>query len=320
MIKVSVIVPVYNVEKYIEKCLNSLVKQTLKEIEIIVVNDGSPDNSQDVIDKFVKKYPKKVIGLTKKNGGLSSARNFGLKHVNGEYITFVDSDDYLDLTALEKMYNKAKSNNFDIVACDLEYIYESYTENVVCNINNDLINKDQVKSCMTYIYPAACNKIYKNELLKNLKFKEKIWYEDVEFMYRLLPLTNSIGVVKEPLYKYLQRENAITSTFNDKIFNYIDNFNGLVKYYKENDLLEEYKNELEYSYVRYLYATMVKGMINFKDYNKYKNGVELAITNVKRNFPNYRKNKYFYRSLKGIYLLLFNKCIASILYKLKSKN
>lgn len=320
MIKVSVIVPVYNVEKYIEKCLTSVVKQTLKNIEIIVVNDGSPDNSQAIIDKFVKKYPKKIISLKKKNGGLSSARNFGLKHCSGEYITFLDSDDYLDITALEKMYSKAKTNDFDIVACDLEYIYETHTKNVSCNLTKDLLNKEQVKQCMTYIYPAACNKLYKRELIEDLKFKEKVWYEDVEFIHRLLPLTNSIAVIKEPLYKYLQRENAITSTFNDKIFDYVDNFNGLVEYYKKNNLLNDYGKEFEYSYVRYLYATMVKGMINFNNYDKYQNGVKLAIKNVKKNFPNYRKNKYFYKSIKGIYLLLFNPIIASILYKIKSKN
>ena len=107
-IKVSVIVPVYNVEKFIDKCLNSLVKQSLKEIEIIVVNDGSPDNSQKIIDKYVKKYPEKVQSFIKENGGQGSARNIGIVKAKGEYISFVDSDDWLDLDALEKMYSLAK--------------------------------------------------------------------------------------------------------------------------------------------------------------------------------------------------------------------
>ena len=94
MVKVSVIVPVYNVEKYIDKCLDSLVNQTLKDIEIIVVNDGSPDDSQQVIDMYVKKYPKKIKSYIKENGGQGSARNLGLEHAKGEYISFVDSDDY----------------------------------------------------------------------------------------------------------------------------------------------------------------------------------------------------------------------------------
>ena len=108
MIKVSVIVPVWNVEKYLEKCLDSLVNQTLKEIEIIVVNDESPDNSQKIIDKYVKKYPKKIKALSQKNGGQGSARNHGLKYATGEYIGYVDSDDYIEKNMYELMYNKAK--------------------------------------------------------------------------------------------------------------------------------------------------------------------------------------------------------------------
>ena len=98
-IKVSVIVPVYNVEKYIDKCLDSLVNQTLKDIEIIVVNDGSPDNSQKIIDKYVKKYPNKVKSFIKENGGQGSARNLGMEYAKGEYISFVDSDDWIDFDA-----------------------------------------------------------------------------------------------------------------------------------------------------------------------------------------------------------------------------
>ena len=119
MIKVSVIVPVYNVEKYIDKCLNSLVKQTLKDIEIIVVNDGSPDNSQKIIDKYVDKYPDKIKSYIKENGGQGSARNLGLEYASGEYISFIDSDDWLDLDALEEMYLLAKKEKSDVVICDM---------------------------------------------------------------------------------------------------------------------------------------------------------------------------------------------------------
>ena len=104
-IKVSVIVPVYNVEKFIDKCLNSLVKQSLKEIEIIVVNDGTKDNSQKIIDKYVKKYPDKIKSYIKENGGQGSARNYGLKKASGEYIGYVDSDDFVEKDMYKKLYN-----------------------------------------------------------------------------------------------------------------------------------------------------------------------------------------------------------------------
>mgnify|MGYP004494858807 CR=1 FL=1 len=315
MKKVSIIVPVYNVEEYLDKCLNSLVNQTLKDIEIIVVNDGTRDNSQDIIDKYKEKFPKLIKAYKKENGGLSSARNYGLDKASGEYISFIDSDDYIDVNMMKEMYNKAHDNNFDVVVCDMEYIYKNYTKVVSSLIDIDLKDKEEIKKHMINIYPAACNKIYKKNIIKDLKFKEGVWYEDVEFTYRLLPLINSIGTIKKPFYKYLQRENAITSTFNDKIFNYISNWNGVVEYYKDNNFYEEYSNELEYCYVRYLYATMVKGMTNFRDYDKYQKGVKEAIKNVKEHFPKYRKNKYFYKSKKGLYLLIFNRFIANVIYK-----
>ena len=128
MKKVSVIVPVYNVEDYIEECLESLVNQTLEDIEIIVVNDGSPDNSQKIIDKYVEKYPNKIKSFIKENGGQGSARNLGIENSNGEYLSFVDSDDWLDKCALEKMYYIAKNNDSDIVICDMIDHYEDNTE------------------------------------------------------------------------------------------------------------------------------------------------------------------------------------------------
>ena len=123
-IKVSVIVPVYNVEAYLDKCLNSLVNQTLKEIEIIVVNDGSKDNSEKIIEKYKEKYPEKIKYYKKENGGLSSARNYGLKYAIGEYVAFVDSDDYVDLKMYEKMINLANLENSDIVVAATEAIYK----------------------------------------------------------------------------------------------------------------------------------------------------------------------------------------------------
>ena len=115
--KVSIIVPVYGVEEWLERCMESLVHQTLQDIEIIVVNDGSPDNSQEIIDRYVKEYPDLVQGHIKENGGLSDARNYGLQYATGEYIAFVDSDDYVDVTMYEKLYKKAIEEESDAVTC-----------------------------------------------------------------------------------------------------------------------------------------------------------------------------------------------------------
>ena len=118
MIKVSIIVPFYNVENYIEKCLQSLVNQTLEDIEILLVNDGSKDRSEEIAKQFIEKYPNKIIYLEKENGGLSDARNYAIPHAKGEYIAFLDSDDYVETNMYEEMYNKAKKEDLDYVECD----------------------------------------------------------------------------------------------------------------------------------------------------------------------------------------------------------
>ena len=312
--KVSVIVPVYNVESYLDKCLTSLVKQTLQEIEIIVVNDGSKDNSEKIIKKYLKKYPKKIKYIKKNNGGLSSARNEGLKYASGEYIGFVDSDDYVSLNTFNLMYKKAKEKNFDLVVCNLNYVYETKTKMVSAGLDKDLENEDEVKKNIVFLYPAVWNKLYKKEILDSLKFKEGIWYEDVEFNFRVYPRVKSIGYVDKPLIQYVQRESSISKTIDKRLFNYLDNFNGLIKYYQDNNLYNKYYSELEYSYVRYLYATFIKQLSYTNDQELFKEGVKEVIKNVQEHFPNYKKNIYLKKiSLKNIYLKTFNKKTASLL-------
>ena len=307
--KISVIVPVYNVYDYIDKCLDSLVHQTLSDIEIIVVNDGSPDDSETIIKKYEKKY-KSIKYVVKKNGGLSDARNYGLKYAKGEYITFVDSDDYLETWGLEKMYLKAKEKDYDMVVSDIDYIYPDKSLRVYSGVNED----KSLKENMITIFPAVCNKLFKKELFDhNIRFKKDIWFEDVEFLYRLYPYIKSIGVMNDSYYKYIQREGSQTNVINRKLYDYIDNFNGIIDFYKEKKFYDEYKLELEYSYVRYIYATFVKRVAAYSkdDYNE---AVDVAIKNVQEHFPNYRKNKYLKKSLKGLYLRMFNKMISKLIY------
>ena len=312
MVKVSIIVPVYNVYDYLNKCLDSLVNQTLKDIEVIVIDDGSPDNSEEIIKKYQKEYPDKIRAYKKKNGGLSDARNYGIKYAKGEYIAFVDSDDYVKYDMYEKMYNKAKSGNFDMVVCDLNYVYSDNIKYVDSCIKHDTTD---IKAVLINNYPAVWNRIIKRKFFdEGLEFKKGVWFEDVEFLYRVLPNIKSVGVVKEPFNQYVQRNGSITSSVDKRIYNYIDNFNGLVEYYQENGLYEKYKKELEYVYVKYIYATFIKQATLFNK-DEYKKAVGEAIANVKKTFPKYYKNSYFYKSFKGFYLLLFNKFMARLVYR-----
>ena len=210
--KVSIIVPVYNVEIYLRKCLDSLVNQTLEDIEIIVVNDGTKDNSQSIIDEYAAKHPDKIKAYIKENGGLSDARNFGIKRATGDYIGFVDSDDYVETTMFEKLYNKAISNNLDIVMCGVKLVYEDTNvpdREINMSVLQDITSKEDLKSSATYIYPVVWNKLVKRDLIINeenfIEFKKGIWFEDVHWYLRLLPYLSNMGIVNEPLYNYLQR-------------------------------------------------------------------------------------------------------------------
>lgn len=217
--KVSVIVPVYNVEKYLDKCLNSLVHQTLKEIEILVVNDGSPDRSQEIIDQYVEQYPEKVFGFIKENGGLGDARNYGIERAKGEYIGFVDSDDWVDKKMFEAMYGMANEENDDIVICDFIEINDGWkTGHVAYGYRGvpHMSSPQKYEFILNSLNPAtACNKLYRRELFHIKKFSTH-WYEDMATTPILLSYANKIGYLSAALYYYRQIAHSITKASNDK--------------------------------------------------------------------------------------------------------
>ena len=314
MVNVSVIVPVYNVEEYLDKCLSSLVNQSMKnEMEIIVINDGTKDNSQMIIDKYAANYSN-IVSIKKQNEGLCVTRNLGISLAKGKYIGFVDSDDYVDECMFEKLYQKAIEKDFDIVVCQTNSIENGVVTPVYCGIKSD---EYHVENIMCSIYPSVWNKIYKRELFgEKTLFKPGVWFEDVEWTYRILPLVKSIGVIDGHYYQYIKREGSITATINQKLYDYISNLNGVVAYYKENGYYQKYQKQLEFVYVRYLLATFVKQSSRY-DYAGYIKAVDAALANVKQHFPSYRKNRYFYRSIKGVYLVLFSKPLAILYYGIR---
>ena len=313
MIKVSVIVPVYNVEKYLKKCLDSLVNQTLKEIEIIIVNDGSPDNSQKIIDEYVKKYPN-IKAYQKENGGLSDARNYGINLANGKYLAFIDSDDYIDLKMLETMYNYATNNKLDIVVCDTINVYPEKEQYLISNYN---YSENNIKNYLVSP-PMACIRLYNKKLFKNVSFKKDIYYEDLELTPKLVNQTNKIGFVNEGLYYYLQRTGSIMKQpiFNDKL---LDIFKVLESNYQE--LYNKYPDEIEYMYITHLLRTATLRFLEYKNSKKYINKIR---SEIKNKFPNWTKNIYYQKSskkLKLICLLAYNKQIylLKIIKKITNK-
>ena len=300
MTKISVIVPVYNTEKYLEKCLDSLATQTLRDIEIIIVNDGSPDNSQKIIEKFTKKYDN-MKSFVKENGGLSSARNYGLTKAQGEYISFIDSDDYIKKNMLEKMYTKAQKDKSDIVTCDFINLYEDGHEvNMKSNFHYS------VSELQNYLIspPMVCTRIYKKELFTKIKFKENTYYEDLELTPKLLLYTEKVSFLEEPLYYYFQRNGSIMKqeVFNDKL---LDIFDVLSSNYQK--LSKLYPNEIEYMYITHLLRSTSLRFLDYEETEKY---LEKINNEMKDKFPQWRKNIYYKKSsykLKIICNLAFTK-------------
>lgn len=217
-VKVSIIVPVYNTEKYLDQCLASLVRQTLSEIEILVINDGSPDNSQKIIDRYVQCYPQKVIGYVKENGGLGDARNYGIEIAKGEYIGFVDSDDWVDRDMFRLMYDKAEKDNCDIVICDFIEVKDGRKIGSVSygyrgELRDGII--EQYDFVLNSLNPAtACNKLYRRTLFNIKKFPLQ-WYEDMATTPVLLSYAHKIGYFPAGLYFYRQGKSTITKAEAD---------------------------------------------------------------------------------------------------------
>ncbi|SDE82532.1 glycosyltransferase family 2 protein [Epilithonimonas hungarica] len=218
-IKVSIIVPVYNVELYLEKCLLSLVNQTLQNIEILVMNDGSKDNSQQIIEKFQKDYPNKIFGFIKENGGLSDARNFGIDRAKGQYLGFVDSDDYVSETMFEEMYGLAEKHQAEMAICNLQKVDENGT--VTQKLTQlpgfpEKITLENNLSVFSDISYFACNKLFKKELFQNKRFKRGIHFEDIELIPQLLLNCNILAFTPNYHYQYLERQNSISKSHTTK--------------------------------------------------------------------------------------------------------
>jgi glycosyltransferase involved in cell wall biosynthesis len=292
-VSVSVIVPVYNVEKYLDECLSSLVNQTLSELEIIVVNDGTKDNSQSIIDHYVKQYPNKVVSLIKENGGLGDARNYGIPYAKGEYIGFVDSDDIVHLEMYEKMFNKAKLEDSDLVLCDLEYFYETSSEKMVKEGLVQIENIDVNKT--VFLSPLfAWNKLYRRSLFieSGLKYPIGLWYEDIPVTVPFFTLAKKISYVHETLIYYRQRSTSIMgSVDNPKVKDIFDIMHLCLNYFKDHNLLETYHDELEFLFLEHL---MLNGGFRFLLSHKYKDYLAFSIDTLDLNFPHWRNNKYLF--------------------------
>lgn len=258
--KVSIIVPVYNVEKYLPVCMESLVNQTLEDIEIIVVNDGSPDNSIKILEEYEKNYPDKVKVYTTENRGVSHARNYGLDRASGDFIMFVDSDDFIELDMAEKLYSKAVKDNNDLVMCARYNVYEVEGKKELIrklmNIfsMNQNFNMKERKFELVHASPFPWDKLFKRTLLDGIRFPEGIRFEDLVVAFEAATMAESIGVVPEPLYNYRKTtQGGFLNSFSEATKDIVKAFDLLFHFMKEKNLFETFGEELGYICTRHFF-------------------------------------------------------------------
>lgn len=222
--KVSVIIPVYNVEKYLRRCLDSVVNQTYKDIEVILVNDGSPDNSKEICEEYVAKYSNIQL-INQKNAGLGAARNTGLQYITGNAVTFVDSDDWLELDAIEYYVASMKKSDADIVVTQMirkkEYFSKEGTNGTT--IKEEVLNQEQFakkyfKIDGNNIEYYACAKLYKREIAREVKYPVGLFAEDVPAAFGYIIRSQKIFYSTKVTYNYFFNDNSLTAKFTDKDF------------------------------------------------------------------------------------------------------
>ncbi len=240
MNKVSIIVPVYNIEKYLAKCLDSLINQTLEDIEIICVNDGSTDNSAEILNEYAQKDCRIKI-INQDNAGLSAARNTGINAANGEYIGYVDSDDWIDLNFYEKLYNAAKDTDADIAVAGIKRVGgEHYKEKVFLKFEEPATTEntdEKFRLCDIPDKSYVWNKIYKLSEIKkhNLYFRVGVNYEDIIYAPKIIHTLKRLTTVPDTYYYYLKRRGSIVAQKSQKKYFYAA-MEEAKKYFEENNI------------------------------------------------------------------------------------
>ena len=253
--KVSIIVPVYNASKYIRECLDSLINQTLKEIEIICVNDGSTDNSLEILKEYEQKDSRIKI-ISKENGGAGSARNVGFQNATGEFINFIDSDDWLELNTFEELYAKSKNENLDVLMYllinfkdDTNEEYETDYYNLTCidsSFDNTVFDYEDISDKMFNIAVSPCNKLINREFWKSLNYKffEGVMFEDNPFFFNLFLEAKRISLIRKHYYHRRRREGSVMSLNGKKLIDIMPMTDEVVKVFIEKGLQHKYKTRL----------------------------------------------------------------------------
>ena len=308
-IKISIIVPVFNVQKYLDRCLMSICNQTIDNKEIIIINDASTDESLDIVMKYHKAYENIVVINQKINGGQGKARNLAIDIAKGDFIGFVDGDDFIESDMFEKMYNEAVKEKLDITICNFNLYFEKNHKtitNIILNHHETISKNEAIKRFLVEktIEGFSCNKIFKKEIFKNIRFIEGMFYEDIPTVFRLIINSNKIGFINNYLYNYVQRSNSVTNSIKSKnLYEFILALDEVSKILDLNDLYNTFNNEIKlynfkivYEYNKFLICKKYKGNDIYVEkinsvYKAYRKKINIKYVLFNKNINLKEKNK-----------------------------
>ncbi|MDY3060767.1 glycosyltransferase [Fusobacterium sp.] len=315
---ISVIVPVYNIEKYLPRCIDSILDQTYKNWEAIFINDGSTDNSLKILEEY-KKRDERIKIIDKKNAGSGAARNDGIETSKGKYIAFLDSDDWYEEDFLEKLYNNLIENSSDVSMCNPKMTYDNINKNKKINtyfFNEIELNKTPEKILGILAMPVVWNKLYKKDIIvKNrIKFPNYSFCEDVEFLYKTFLYANKVSKIEDDLYNYYQREDSETKKIKEEsieqVYKVIKNIENYVKenFIEKLEIFYQYKIQFLYSISQILLLRTNSDKRLKKLVNKNNN---LMVKNIKlKKISKNKKILVYYTAIKLNKVLEISKIIS----------
>ncbi|MCI5773555.1 MAG: glycosyltransferase [Erysipelotrichaceae bacterium] len=290
-ILVSIVVPIYNVEKYLSKCIDSIIAQTYQNLEIILVNDGSKDNSLAICQNYANKDARVKI-IDKVNGGLSDARNAGIQQAKGEFVAFIDSDDFIKAKMIEEMLAQIQITNSDICVCDMEYLYDDGRLDFA---GGGAFDQGSVKedSELMVINNSACNKLYRLALFNDWLFPVGKYYEDLATVPVLLYKAKKICKVNEAFYVYYQRSGSIAHSANKKIFEIYEAINRCIEYVKINNSDPRLLAKLQSLYILHGLDLTTLRIKEFDDKAVREEYLAENMQYLRKYYPNYRNDERY---------------------------
>lgn len=310
MIKMSIIVPIYNSAKFLQRCIQSLLHQTLEEIEIILIDDCSTDNSKEIIQSYIDCYESKIKAIyLSENRKQGYARNIGMKYARGEYIAFLDSDDYFDLEMCQLTYTMAKEEGYDIVCFDWVAVYDNFQNINRLAYSEDItgIITDEKRKKILNSSGYFTTRIYKKDFLirNNLKFPENIFYEDSPFNFLSLLNAKSIAKIDKALYFYVQRDGSSSNCRNqERLYDRILTLEYMLEQIQKRNIYEFNKDYIEEKYLKMAVGNIHLCLDMFDKPNK--DQLKKISFNINKNLK-YYKNSDSYRRLDKV-----SKCYIEI--------